>query len=54
MIEDTVRQLLVDIGEDPAREGLIETPRRVAEAYRFLTRGYSTDPRTLLNNAVFE
>ena len=54
MLEDTVRTLLEEIGEDPNREGLVQTPRRVAEAYRFLTKGYSTDPKVVLNNAVFE
>ncbi len=49
-----IRELLVEIGEDPDREGLLKTPDRVAEAYRFLTSGYSQDLKTVINNAVFE
>ena len=48
-----VRQVLVEIGEDPHREGLLKTPERVAAAYEFLTSGYRTDPERLLNGAVF-
>ena len=54
MLEETVRKLLEELGEDPNREGLVQTPRRVAEAYRFMTKGYKTDPKVVLNNAVFE
>jgi GTP cyclohydrolase I len=39
-VKDLVRQLLVEIGEDPNREGLLKTPERVARAWEFLTRGY--------------
>jgi GTP cyclohydrolase I len=49
-----IRQLLVELGEDPEREGLIATPQRVAESLRFLTAGYRMDPKQVLNNAVFE
>jgi GTP cyclohydrolase I len=49
-----VRQLLVELGEDPDREGLAKTPDRVARAMAFLTSGYRTDFRTVLNGAVFE
>jgi GTP cyclohydrolase IA len=52
-ITELVRQLLLEIGEDPQREGLLKTPERVAAAYEFLTSGYRTDPETLLNGAVF-
>ena len=52
-IATLVRQLLVEIGEDPQREGLLKTPERVAAAYEFLTSGYRTDPERLLNGAVF-
>ena len=52
-IATLVRQLLVEIGEDPQREGLLKTPERVAAAYEFLTSGYRTDPEHLLNGAVF-
>jgi GTP cyclohydrolase I len=43
-IERAVREILVAIGEDPEREGLVETPRRIAEAYEFLFAGLGEDP----------
>jgi len=46
--------LLKEIGEDPEREGLKDTPHRVAESYKFLTRGYHQDIDEVLNNAYFE
>ena len=52
-IESLVRQLLVELGEDPAREGLQQTPLRVAKALAFLTHGYRTDPDTVINQALF-
>ena len=52
-IEPLIRQLLIEIGEDPAREGLLKTPERVAAAYEFLSSGYRTDVAKLLNGAVF-
>jgi len=52
-IEALVRQLLVEIGEDPEREGLVKTPSRVAAALEFLTSGYRTDAQRLINGAVF-
>ncbi len=52
-IETLVRQLLVAIGEDPDREGLVRTPHRVAAAMEFLTSGYRTDPVRLINGAIF-
>lgn len=52
-IEKLVRQLLIELGEDPNREGLKRTPIRVAESYKFLTHGYHTDPERLINNATF-
>jgi GTP cyclohydrolase I len=52
-VEELVRELLVEIGEDPAREGLLKTPSRVAKAYGFLTQGYRTDPKKVVNQAVF-
>jgi GTP cyclohydrolase I len=48
-----VREILVDLGEDPAREGLVKTPERVAKALQFLTHGYSLDPAQILRSAMF-
>ena len=53
-IASLVRQLLVEHGEDPDRDGLLKTPARVARSLAFLTRGYRQTPRGVLNNAVFE
>ena len=52
-IEVDYRNLLLEVGEDPTREGLLKTPHRAAEALKFLTRGYAQDADELLNNAVF-
>jgi GTP cyclohydrolase I len=51
--EDLVREMLVRLGEDPQREGLLNTPERVQKAMEFLTRGYNEDPEALLKNALF-
>jgi GTP cyclohydrolase IA len=51
--EDLVREMLVRLGEDPQREGLAQTPKRVQKAFEFLTRGYNEDPEALLKNALF-
>jgi GTP cyclohydrolase I len=53
-IEEAVRQILVEIGEDPAREGLKATPERVHRMYAELTAGYHVDPDRLINRAVFD
>ena len=53
-MQDHVRGILGAIGEDPQREGLINTPYRVAKAMEFLTKGYREDVRAVLNGAVFE
>ena len=50
---DLVREMLVRLGEDPQREGLLRTPERVQKAFEFLTRGYNEDPEALLKNALF-
>jgi len=47
------RELLLAIGEDPGREGLLKTPERVAKALSFLTSGYRTDANELINGAFF-
>ncbi len=52
-LEPVVRQLLACLGEDPEREGLVQTPHRVAKTMRFLTQGYTQDLDQLLNAAVF-
>jgi GTP cyclohydrolase I len=52
-VESLVRELLLEIGEDPEREGLARTPQRVAAALRFLTSGYRIDAVKLINNAIF-
>jgi GTP cyclohydrolase I len=52
-IANLVREILVEIGEDPQREGLIKTPQRVAECLTFLTSGYRTDREKLINKARF-
>jgi GTP cyclohydrolase IA len=51
--QDLVREMLVRLGEDPAREGLLRTPSRVQSAYQFLTKGYKEDPEALLKGALF-
>lgn len=52
-VERLVRELLIEIGEDPDREGLKKTPHRVAAAYDFLTSGYRIDMNKLINGAIF-
>jgi GTP cyclohydrolase I len=50
---ELIRQLLVELGEDPDREGLVRTPARVEQALRFLTSGYGADVDAVLNGALF-
>ena len=52
-MQDLIKQLLGAIGEDPSREGLRDTPKRVEKAYKFLTSGYDVDIPALINNALF-
>jgi GTP cyclohydrolase I len=52
-MQDVIRQLLAQLGEDPTREGLRDTPKRVEKAMRFLTSGYGADVDGVLNNALF-
>ena len=53
-MQDLVRELLTQLGENPSREGLLKTPDRVAEALKFLTKGYAENVKMLLNHAVFK
>ena len=53
MMSGLARKWLEGLGEDPEREGLRETPRRMAEAWSYLTKGYGQDPVALLNGARF-
>ena len=51
--EQAVTKVLELLGEDPKREGLLKTPKRVAKALKFLTEGYDQDPKEILNQALF-
>jgi len=51
--EELVREMLVRVGEDPEREGLLQTPERYAKALRYLTKGYHEDPEEVLRGALF-
>jgi GTP cyclohydrolase I len=53
-IEGYVEGMLKELGEDPARDGLVKTPSRVAKAMRFFTQGYTQDPVAILNGALFD
>ncbi len=53
-MQQEIRNILEAIGEDPCREGLIDTPKRVDKALRFLTGGYSQTLEEVVNNALFE
>ena len=50
---ELVREMIVRLGEDPDREGLVRTPERVAKAMQFLVKGYKDDPEALLREALF-
>ena len=52
-MRQAVRTLLIGLGEDPDREGLLDTPKRVVKALKFLTSGYNQSLDELLNNAIF-
>ena len=53
-IEPLMRTLLTEVGEDPTRPGLVQTPARVASSFRFLLSGYTVNLRDLVNGAIFE
>jgi len=52
-IESLIKELLIEIGEDPKREGLVKTPERVAKAWQFLANGYEEDLESIINDAIF-
>ena len=51
--QDLIRQVLAELGEDPSREGLLDTPKRVEQSLRFLTGGYAADIDEVVNEALF-
>ena len=51
--EELVREMLVRIGEDPEREGLLRTPHRVEKAMEYMTKGYHETPQEVVNDALF-
>lgn len=53
-VAELIKDLLIEIGEDPNREGLLKTPERVAKAWSYLSEGYRMDMDEVINNAVFE
>ncbi|MBI4166832.1 MAG: GTP cyclohydrolase I FolE [Acidobacteria bacterium] len=53
-LEESIRRIIQEIGEDPGRDGLLRTPRRVAESMRFLTSGYQQNVDRVLNGALYE
>ena len=53
-IASAVKDILVAVGEDPSRDGLLSTPERVAKSYGELLEGYRMDPKSLINEAVFD
>jgi len=53
-MEELFRQLLISVGEDVNRQGLRDTPKRAAEAFRYLTRGYSQDAEEIVKDSIFE
>ncbi len=52
-MENAVKQILEHIGEDPNREGLVDTPTRVRKAWEFMTSGYKEDPKEIIQKALF-
>src|SRR5262249_30287039 len=52
-LKKSVAEILTLLGEDPQREGLANTPQRVARSLKYLTQGYDQDPKTVINGALF-
>ena len=52
-MQDLIQKLLAELGEDPSREGLLDTPKRVEKALKFLTSGYDADIDAVINDALF-
>ena len=52
-VQELIQELLVQIGEDPKREGIIRTPERVAKAWAYFTKGYIQDLDSIINGAIF-
>ena len=53
-VEGLIRDLLYAVGEEPERDGLLDTPKRVRKSLAYLTQGYDQDPREVLGTAIFE
>ena len=53
-MENLVKQLLLEIGEDPTKHGLLGTPHRVAKSLKFLTKGYTENIDEIINNAIYD
>lgn len=53
-MEELIRELILGLGEDPSREGLVKTPKRAIASLKYLTHGYRQDIHKILNNAIFE
>ena len=52
-LSSNYKEVIVNLGEDPSREGLLKTPERVAKAMQFLTQGYDQNPQEILKSAMF-
>ncbi|PXF62491.1 GTP cyclohydrolase I FolE [Kangiella spongicola] len=53
-LESLYKDVLVELGEDISRNGILDTPKRAAKAMKFLTQGYEQDLNTVVNNAIFD
>ena len=52
-MKEEITKILLEMGEDPTRQGLLRTPERVQKSYEFLTSGYTQDPVEIINSAIF-